>query len=266
MKKPVFGTREWASSNLNLKQTGCPNGCKYCYACAMAVQYGRATPKTWLEPVYKGLPKFGKRVGTIMMPTTHDITEFNVDEFIEMMTQALELGNNLLIVSKPRVAVIARVIDALENIPGPDARDRVLFRFTIGSANNNILKLWEPGAPSFEDRMGALMLTHTTGFDTSVSSEPMLDSDIDKVIEATAPYITDAIWLGKANKLVSRVSMNTGKDPVWIERARALDAIWTDEAVMRLYAKYKDDPKVKWKESCKKIVGLDIPTEAGLDI
>ena len=39
-----------------------------------------------------------------------------------------------------------------------------------------------------------------------------------------------------------------------------------NDNIMKLYHKYKDNPKIKWKESIKKIVGIEIPTEAGLDI
>jgi len=32
------------------------------------------------------------------------------------------------------------------------------------------------------------------------------------------------------------------------------------------FAKYKNDPLIKWKESIKKIVGIAVPMERGLDI
>jgi DNA repair photolyase len=262
MKKTVFGTKEWASSTLNLKQTGCPSCCVYCFASAMAIQYKRATPKSWGTPVVNGVPKFGKRAGTIMMPSTHDIRESNVDAFIEMMTTALNAGNDVLIVSKPALDVIRKVVMA---IPAGCAH-QVLFRFTIGSADDNILSLWEPHAPAFAERLSSLCMVHGLGFETSVSCEPMLDSDIHRVVEQVRPFVTDAIWLGKANSLVQRVSTNTAGNPEWLARARALDKLWTDEAVRALYERYKDDPKVKWKESLKKILGIAVPTKAGLDI
>jgi hypothetical protein len=33
-----------------------------------------------------------------------------------------------------------------------------------------------------------------------------------------------------------------------------------------LYERYRDNPLIKWKESIKKVVGIDLLTEAGLDI
>jgi len=35
---------------------------------------------------------------------------------------------------------------------------------------------------------------------------------------------------------------------------------------MDLYSRYKDEGNIKWKESIKKVVGLEIPVEKGLDV
>jgi DNA repair photolyase len=35
-----YGTREWASTNVNFI-TGCSNNCLYCYARAMAIKFGK---------------------------------------------------------------------------------------------------------------------------------------------------------------------------------------------------------------------------------
>jgi len=143
---------------------------------------------------------------------------------------------------------------------------QVTFRFTVGSADDRILQLWEPGAPVFSERLAALKYAHAQGFATSVSAEPMLDSRIDKVVDAVSPYVTDAIWLGRANRLVPTVSLNTGGDPRMLDAARELAALHNDESVRRVYDKYKDNPLIKFKDSIKAVVGLDRPSEKGLDI
>lgn len=40
----------------------------------------------------------------------------------------------------------------------------------------------------------------------------------------------------------------------------------SDEWIMELYSRYNDDGKIKWKESIKKVVGLEIPVKKGLDV
>lgn len=44
--KPVFGTTEWAASNVNYLK-GCSNDCKYCYSKEMSIRFKRKTPETW---------------------------------------------------------------------------------------------------------------------------------------------------------------------------------------------------------------------------
>jgi hypothetical protein len=41
---------------------------------------------------------------------------------------------------------------------------------------------------------------------------------------------------------------------------------YDEKAVKALYARFKNDPMIKWKESIKKIVGIEVPVEKGLDV
>jgi len=266
MSKTVGGTKEWAASNVNI-QIGCSHGCLYCYAMASAVRFGRADPGDWTtERIQESLAakNFGKRKGTIMFPTTHDITPANLEYSVAILKRMLEPGNSVLIVSKPHIDCISRLCGELW-----DWKDQVLFRFTIGSMNEATLKFWEPGAPSFEERMFSLRHAHDSGFATSVSMEPLLELHEDQVVwtvDMLAEYVTDAIWIGKANRLTERLKRNGHVRSDIMGAASALLASQTDARILALYERLKDHPKVKWKESIKSVVGLEIPTEAGLDI
>jgi len=263
LNKPVSGTDEWAKHRENL-QSGCENDCIYCYAKANACQFKRKTPDNWCyittneKQVTKG---YRKRKGTIMFPTSHDITESNVDNCIAVLKKMLKAGNRVLIVSKPSLKVIKRLCRELA-----DYRHLILFRFTIGSADNRVLRYWEPNAPRFAERIKSCGCARANGFDISISCEPMLDTRIDRVINAVRPFEPRSVWLGMPNKLVQRASMCSGKDEAVKAKARSLAALFTDEFILALYERYKDDPMIKWKDSIKKIVGLERPTEKGLDI
>jgi DNA repair photolyase len=261
--KPVFGTKEWAASNMNI-QIGCENNCKYCYARAMAVREDKIDPKQWCKPVLQDdiiRRSYGKRDGTIMFPTTHDITAFNIDQYIHVLLGLLQSGNRVLIVSKPRTELIDRICTECAAY-----KDQILFRFTIGSTNDTALKFWEPGAPPFKVRLRALQFAHEREFETSVSIEPYLDDRPEMVIEAVRPYITDAIWVGRANFLIERLKINGEWNELTANEAANIREIQSDDKVKALYERYKNDPKVKWKESIKIIVGIEVPTQAGLDI
>ncbi|MBT5420616.1 MAG: hypothetical protein HOK80_06965, partial [Candidatus Cloacimonetes bacterium] len=94
----------------------------------------------------------------------------------------------------------------------------------------------------------------------------MLDNKINEVIDRVLPFTTDAIWLGKANFLLRRLKMNGYSDKKSLKKANELIQWQSDDNMIELYNKYKNNSKIKWKESIKKVVGLDLPTEKGLDI
>jgi len=265
--KTVFGTGEWASSVVNC-QYGCEHDCKYCYAKASAKRHDKIKVEDWDKPFLSAgaEKKYGKRKGVIMFPTAHDITPINIDAVIKVLHQLLGSGNDLLIVSKPHLSCIKKICDTFAGAVF-DYRGQILFRFTIGSADDEVLNFWEPGAPSFEERLKSLALAFNRGFKTSISCEPMLDNHIEKVVEKGEDYVTDSIWLGKMNSPYKRLIANGHDDEETMKKAHQLVDDWQCDAVIwDLYKKYKDHPKIKWKESVKKIVGIEIPTERGLDI
>jgi DNA repair photolyase len=262
-KKYVSGTGEWASHSVNI-QSGCEHNCLYCYARTNAARYDKHDPRKWGKPVINQASVSqgrGKKTGTVMFPTAHDITPENVSDCIVVLKKLVKAGNKVLIVSKPHLSCIQTICSALDGF-----QDNVLFRFTIGSANDDVLKKWEPGAPPFAERLGCLrMALINYDFATSVSCEPMLDQHIEDVIDAVRPWVTDAIWLGKPNKMTTRLEMNNPDNPDAKAMAKDLEDLFPDAFIWNLYRMYKDDPMIKWKDSIKQVVGLKRHTEKGLD-
>jgi hypothetical protein len=85
----------------------------------------------------------------------------------------------------------------------------------------------------------------------------MLDDNIGDVINQVSPFITDKIWLGKANQLLARLAQNGETDPTTIATARRLMQTQSDGSIWGLYRQYKDNPQIAWKGSIKDLVGLD---------
>lgn len=261
--RPVSGTQEWAASNINI-QNGCEHDCLYCYAKNMAIRFKRATPDVWKTPRLRQHDlgrKYTKRLGRIMFPTTHDITNQNINECLTVLKRMLAAGNELLIVSKPSLSCIKKLCAELSNYQA-----NILFRFSIGSVDDAVLSFWEPGASSFKERLACLKYAFEHGYKTSVSGEPMLDGEPDKLIAAVRPFVTDSIWLGKINRLRHILSFNCPDNAEAIRRGELLVATQTDDAIRALYARHRRDSKIKWKDSIKAIVGIIRPTAAGMDV
>ena len=259
--RPKFGTREWAEVNANI-YLGCEHNCRYCYARNNALKRFKKikSEDEWKNPVlqersFKEKPKLYKNK-RIMFPTQHDITPDNVFNCIVYLTGWLEKGNNVLIVSKPHMNVVKELCDNLTKY-----RNQIVFRFTIGSPNNDVLKFWEPDAPDYEERKSALIYAFDHGYVTSVSCEPILDEDIELMVYELLPFITDTIWLGKMNFIKQRVDTKDWKKEDF-DYMKKVESVIKDEFIRDLYDDFKDNPKVKWKESIKQVLGL--PDEEGV--
>lgn len=262
-KKPVSGTKEWASKNVNFI-SGCEHNCKYCYAKCIAIRFKRKTPENWhIEEVNMKIvsKRFRKTNGQVMFPSSHDITPKHIDYSIAILDSLLKAGNNVLIVTKPHLEVIQKICNQF-----PQYKNQILFRFTIGSSNNEILKFWEPNAPTFEERLEALILAASGGFNTSVSCEPALDGNTFELVKQLSPFVTDSIWIGLANRLKGTLNLNGYSDAETLGKAEELKKIQSNKWVYELAGKLENNPKIRWKESIKKILKIERPIESGLDI
>ena len=124
----------------------------------------------------------------------------HLPQAIQVLEHILISGNEVLVASKPNFDCIKKICETFTGY-----KDKILFRFTIGSTDSLILKFWEPKAPSFEERFECLKLAYNMGYQTSVSAEPLLDKNVDLLIETLSPYITETIWIGKAESLTQRL-------------------------------------------------------------
>jgi len=233
-----------------------------CYARFNAVKrFKTVKQNNWENPIIdwdKVSKRWNKKNGTIMFPTQHDITPKVLDACVEMLHNILYCGNKVLIVSKPHFECVVKLCKELRAY-----KNNILFRFTIGALDNKILKYWEPNAPSFGERFDSLQYTYYAGYETSVSCEPMLDSNgIVQLFDVLEPFVTDGIWIGMMNNIKQRVEINTDKDK---EEVNKIVAGQTKERIFEIYNELKDDPKIRWKESFKSILGLKLPERTGED-
>jgi DNA repair photolyase len=272
------GTREWAGTNVNI-QLGCENNCRYCYARHDAVdRFHKCTAKQWAEPAinqkkvnakypkYKDAPsKFpcqGRKLQTnrglpsgqpVMFPSTHDITPGNLDSCLTVLQKLLEAGNQVLIVSKPHWGCVTAICDEFKRF-----REQIMWRFTIGSADDETLAFWEPSAPRFEERMSCLCYAYKSGYQTSISCEPLLDGFVDHIYSATAEFITDSFWIGLLRNFKQRVDLTGVSEEQMARFVRPLLAVSQPAIVKSIYELMKDKPYIRWKDSIRKIIQLPL--------
>ena len=229
------GTKEWAEFNVNFSK-GCSNNCKYCYAKRMASRFGWKVCWEEMEnKEYMATKGFTKRNGVIMSPSSHDITDSNVELAIQVFQHILEVGNNLLIVSKPKETLITKICEAIS-----PWKDQVLFRFTIGTLDDPVREYWEPGAPTVQERINSLKYAFTNGWETSVSIEPYLDHNVIELIKKLEPFITDCLWVGPMNKI------HVPKE-LWTEKENQLYSVETRKKLQKEILELNSS-KIKFKD------------------
>jgi hypothetical protein len=194
------GTKEWSDFSYNIGN-GCAHDCIFCYArIGQVARYKRISPENWpieslksKATVISGDPT--KKVA--MFPTTHDITPGYLPSIIEGIQKLIARGKDVLLVSKPHLECIKKICTEFA-----DCKNRIQFRFTIGTLNKSIAAFWEPGAPAPDERVQCLKHALKAGFKVTVSMEPMLSDTQDaiKTFSALAQIPgLEEIWIGKMN-------------------------------------------------------------------
>ena len=248
------GTREWSDVSAN-SCNGCEHNCPYCYAMFNARRFGRIKDiADWPKMVVKqhvvdaAARKFE---GVVMYPTTHDITPSVLPACLETLRNLLSHGNQVLIVSKPHLDVIKTLCKEFTKY-----RDQIQFRFTIGCLSTETWSIWEPCAPSPDERIEALQYAHGEGFKTSVSMEPMLagNSEMIQLVSIVEPFVTDTIWLGKLNRGVTSRGMTPERAARLEIAKRELRKGQRDSEILALVAALQGNPKVRWKDSIKTVI------------
>jgi DNA repair photolyase len=213
----------------------------------MVNRFGKCTAEEWADPVIdqkKVDKQYRKRKNQpIMFPSSHDITRRNRAECLIVLKKLIEAGNQVLIVSKPSVCCITLLCNFFK-----DYKDQIMFRFTIGSVNDDVLSFWEPNAPSFNERLNCLKYAYEHGYQTSVSCEPYLDSPV-FVYEDCKPYITDSFWIGKMNNFNTVVDTSEYRKYILplVHRRKS-------SYIEYLYKQLKGEKKVKFKDSIRKVI------------
>jgi DNA repair photolyase len=247
------GTREWSDDSANCMTGTCPHRCRYCYAPEWYKRWGKPFPEV---EQFNPKAKAKKYDGVVMFPTRHDITPENLQHTLTFLDELLKLGNSVLVVSKPHFSCVVKMCALCMDY---DAKERLEFRFTIGSLNEMDLRYWEPGAPRAEERLRCFEYAKNAGFKVSASMEPLLcrPADALPLVNELLDYCEGSeIWIGAMNNIERRVKIES---PVDAAMVKALKEQQTPRAMRALYDCLKSCPEVRWKDSYQKALGLGGP-------
>lgn len=173
---------------------GCPNNCQYpCWARLIR----RKKEDEWKNPVFNE-KWFNQDVSKyypngIFVFGLHDIYPENLELCETFILRIVTESENIVkIVTKANNYCIWHLSKNLRTY-----EDRIHFIITITSIDDILLKEYEPDAPPFCERFGALLLlNYFTNYKISVLIEPFLDKNPIPLIKLLNPYIRNDIILG----------------------------------------------------------------------
>lgn len=134
-----------------------------------------------------------------------------VEEKYQLTRKCLEILviNKWPIVIQTKSPLILRDLDIIEQ------SGNVEVIFSIGTADDNIRKLFEPGAPPIKERINALQILHDRGIKTTVMIAPMLPKN-SRLVEALADKVDhvriDRVNYNYANSLYKEHNMDWAKE------------------------------------------------------
>ena len=245
------GTRDVSPGpNVNIC-TGCSHDCIYCYARKMAMKKGSKRGGIDSISEWKNMrirekdvkKKYIKKWGYApLFPSSHDITPEILDSYLMALGNFLEPGNEVIVVSKPHFACIDAICKKFDGF-----RDKITFMFTITGMNEDIRAFWEPGAPSYNERLKCLGHVHSQGFKTQAFVEPILDPDrLEELVSTLLLFSTGDIWVGRMHHIGKIKKMYPDRADIH-EALDDLNRNITDERLRLWFQHFKENDQVLWK-------------------
>lgn len=209
---------------------GCVFACEFCSAIKMNFFTGRTTEKwdktgwgKWIdyktnlvellheerEKVKKSKIYFGNATD-IYMPIERKlrlvppILEF----FIENPPLELEVQ------TRGTSRDVARDIPLLQEL---SKKTSVLVSYSIHTDRDDVKQIFEPKAPSLNEREKGLRLYHEAGIETRLSCMPILPLNPENFAERFAPFITKRVWIASMNHKQLTQELFRKHFPEWLD-------------------------------------------------
>jgi len=178
---------------------GCSHSCRYCYAAFMRRFTGHGG-ETWGEfvDVKINAPELlareirKKKRGRIWISGVCDPYQA-AEKRYRLTRRCLEvlLDDQWPVTVQTKSSLVLRDIDVLEKFQDLEVG------FSIATADEEIRKLFEPGASPIRERIGALGVLHAKGIPTFAKIAPLLPG-ADGLVEELAP-IVDSVLIDRLN-------------------------------------------------------------------
>lgn len=170
---------------------GCTYQCKYCCAEYMKKfthhieEWGDFIDVKSCDKKISHIRLTGKRVllSSVTDPYNHFEKEYQITRSILKQLEPIDIKLSILTKSD----LVLRDLDILKNFKNLD------ISFSLFTGDDNTRKIFEPHAPSIEERLNTLKTIHENGIKTSVSVSPIFPeiTDFKEIIEKSKDFVDE---------------------------------------------------------------------------
>ena len=241
------GQWQWGTCSYNIRRsdTLCKHKCVYCYVAPMFERWKKVCKNidieemmpTDIKKVNKNWKKTEKEE-MIFFPSSTDTFEENMKEYVSVCDKIIKAGNNIMFVTKPTIKSITRFIEEI-NKQHVD-RTKIIIFITITSDNNEILKMYEPCASTYEERINCIRMLNENSFNVNIMMEPYLSDPIKLTKKIIEEIPNGIIAIGQMNYMKG---LHLQK-----EQVEYLDDLYSKENIKKLWTFVKDNDKLFLKK------------------
>jgi len=206
---------------------GCSHSCRYCYAAFMRRFTGHKEKWGEFVDIKVNAPELlareikRKRMGRVWVSGVCDPYQATEKRY-KLTRRCLEIlaENQWPVTIQTKSSLVLRDIEILEKIKN------IEVGFSIGTADEKIRKLFEPGASPIKERIHALDVLHSKGIQTFAMIAPLLpgaDGLIDELSGKVDHVLIDRLNYFYANRIYKENNLEWAKEePFFIQNAEEL--------------------------------------------
>lgn len=241
------------SYNIRAPKFLCKHACTYCYIGPMFARFGRHCQSVDIEDLMPTDPKLVNHNWTragestrkmIFFPSSSDIFVENARDYVCVCKKIIDAGHEVFFATKPSMKSMSAIVEEFDLL-GKEYKSKLFIFVTITADDNKILRMFEPHAPLYEERVNVIQFLVEHEYNVNVMMEPYLVNPI-PVIDKLLPMIDQGIIAIGGMNYTPQVKFTD--DPVKnVEIREYLNQLYQSTNIQELYEYVKLHPNVYLK-------------------
>ncbi|MCK9609182.1 MAG: hypothetical protein M0R33_22330 [Methylomonas sp.] len=256
-----LGQWNWSMDSFNIRAPAylCKHACFYCYIGVMFRRFGRVCKTPSIE---EPMPVNQKSIDTVwskaanskrkmmFFPSSSDIFAENMRDYVSVCRKIIDAGHEILFITKASMASITAFVREFEQQMQPidNYKPKIVIFITVTTNVDAILRKFEPYAPLYQERIGAIIHLIEHRFNVNVIIEPYLSDPI-AIIQEVEPILHNHGGIITVGQMNYTAAMMLNRDPAKDKELKDyLAELYSPANIIRLWKFAEDKPNIFLKK------------------